>query len=142
MAYVDWDPAQKESFLRMQFYAQNHAYTENYPGAEFQVILLDGQAVGRLSVQRMRDEIHVMDISLLPQYRNRGIGSHLLNGILKEGAKSNRPVTIYVERHNPALHLYERLGFRQVSDQGVHLFMKWLPPILEKDENTRSTAKQ
>lgn len=142
MKLVDWSEARKQEFLQMQFRAQSKFYRENFLGAEFQVILLDDKAVGRLYVQRNPNEIHVLDISLLPQYRGQGIGSHLLNGILEEGTKSNRPVTIYVERFNPALHLYQRLGFRQVSDQGVYLFMKWLPPILEKDEDTRSTAKQ
>ena len=141
MDLVDWNLAQKEAFLRMQFCAQSHAYTENYPDAEFQVILLDGQPIGRLYVHRMRDEIQVIDISLLPQHRGQGIGTHLLNGILEEGTESNLPVTIYVKRFNPALHLYERLGFRQASDDGVYLFMKWLPPILEKYEDTRTTAK-
>jgi GNAT superfamily N-acetyltransferase len=142
MDLVDWNPAQKEAFLRMQFRAQSHAYIENYPGAEFQLIQLDGQPVGRLYVYRTQNEIQVMDISLLPQYRGRGIGSRLLHEILEEGAKSNRPVTIYVKRFNTALHLYARLGFRQVSDDGVYLFMKWLPPILENDEDPRTTAKQ
>jgi len=83
-----------------------------------------------------------MDISLLPQYRGQGIGTQLLKGILEEGAENDRPVTIHVKQFNPALHLYERLGFRQVSDLGAYSFMKWLPAILEKDEDTRTTAKQ
>ena len=142
MALVDWNAAQKEQFLRMQFLAQDSDYKTNYPGAKFQLILLDGQAVGRLYIYRMTDEVHVLDISLLPQYRGQGIGSYLLNRILEEGAESHRPVTIYVQRVSPALHLYERLGFRAVNEQGPYLFMKWLPPVLEKDEDTRTTAKR
>lgn len=139
---LGWSAALKQEFLQMQFRAQAKSYQENYPGAEFRVILLDGQPVGRLYVQRIRTEIHVIDISLLPQYRGQGIGSQLLNGIMKEGAESDRPVTMYVERFNPALRLYVRLGFRQVSDQGVYLFMKRLPQVWEKDEDTRTTAMQ
>jgi len=142
MDSADWSTAQKDFFLRMQFRAQSHAYAENYPGAELQLIVLDGLPIGRLYVHRRRDEIRVMDISLLPQYRGQGIGTQLLKGILEDGAESNRPVTIHVEQFNPALHLYERLGFRQVSDLGAYSFMKWLPAILEKDEDTRTTAKQ
>ena len=33
---------------------------------------------------------------------------------------------IRVERFNPALRLYERLGFRQIDDRGVYLFMEWV----------------
>lgn len=142
MALVDWTPAQKDAFLRMQFHAQDQYYKEYYSGAEFQVILLDGQPVGRLYVHRMMDEIHVLDISLLPLYRGQGIGTHLLNAILEEGTEKNLPVTIYVEQFNPAMHFYERLGFRLAEERGVHYFMRWLPPMLEKDEDPRTTAKQ
>lgn len=142
MALAAWSAAQKQAFLHMQFRAQGSSYMEHYPGAEFQLILLDGQAVGRFYVYRTPNEIQVLDISLLTQYRGQGIGTYLLNGILEEGVESHRPVTISVKRFNPALHLYERLGFRLVSDDGVYLFMKWMPVVLENDEDTRTTAKR
>lgn len=131
LAVVDWTPAQKEGFLRMQFRAQDAYYRENYPGALFQVVLLDRQPVGRLYLHRRPDEIRVMDISLLPEYRGRGIGTTLLRQVLQEGTERCLPVTIHVERFNPARSLYERLGFQLVEDQGVYLFMKRLPSTEE-----------
>jgi GNAT superfamily N-acetyltransferase len=142
MNLVDWNPAQKENFLRMQFRAQDHFYKENYSGAEYQVILLDGQPVGRLYLHRRSDEIRIMDITLLPPYRKLGIGSYLLEEILKEGASRNLPVTIHVERFNPALHLYARLGFRLAEDKGVYYFMKWSPTRKEQHEAIGSIAAQ
>ena len=112
LALTDWSAAQKESFLRMQFEAQASYYTENYPGAEFQVILFDDKPVGRLYLHRRRDEIRIMDIALLPEFRGRGIGSSLLHEIMNEARPANLRVTIHVERMNPALRLYERLGFK------------------------------
>ena len=132
---VDWNAAQKQAFLRMQFHAQDRFYKENYPGVEYQIILRDDQPIGRLYVHRRTDEIRVIDISLLPEFQKRGIGSFLLNQILDEGNRKNLPVTIHVERFNPALHLYERLGFRLQEDKGVYLFMKWLPTTVMKHEN-------
>jgi hypothetical protein len=69
---VDWETAQKEKFLRMQFNAQHKYYTENYPGANFQVILMDEQPVGRLYTHNRENEIRIMDIALLPENRGRG----------------------------------------------------------------------
>jgi ribosomal protein S18 acetylase RimI-like enzyme len=135
LALVDWDPAQKESFLRMQFTAQFRYYLENYRGAEYQVILLDGQPVGRLYVHRRSDEIRIMDIALLPAFQKQGIGSFLLSQILEEGMQKDLPVTIHVERFNPALHLYERLGFCLAEDKGVYYFMKWSPATMEEHEH-------
>ena len=135
MDLVDWDIAQKESFLRMQFRAQDQFYKENYEGAAYSVVLFDDQPVGRLYIQRRPDEIRIMDIALLPAFRKRGIGSSLFLHILGEAAEKDLPVTIHVERFNPALHLYARLGFRLEEDKGVYLFMKWLPAAREEHEN-------
>jgi ribosomal protein S18 acetylase RimI-like enzyme len=137
MRLVDWDPTQKKSFLEMQFNAQTSYYQENYPGAQFQIILLEDHPIGRLYLHSRKDEIRIMDITLLPEYRNRGIGSALLNEILGEAQKNNSCVTIHVERYNPALLLYERLGFRLAEDKGVYHFMKWSPEKLEQYDLVR-----
>lgn len=131
MALVNWSAEQKEAFLRSQFAAQDQFYRENYPGAVFQIILLDESQAGRLYMHRRADEIRIMDITLLPEFRGRGIGTQLLRQVLDEGRAENLPVTIHVERFNPALRWYERLGFRLAEDKGVYYFLKWSPP--EKD---------
>jgi ribosomal protein S18 acetylase RimI-like enzyme len=127
LAQVAWDEAQKAAFLWMQFDAQHSYYHENYPNAQFQVIMLDGAPAGRLYLDRRSAEIRIVDIALLPEYRNRGIGSTLLRDILAEGQRAGLPVTIHVESFNPALRLYERLGFRMVEDKGVYRLMEKPP---------------
>ena len=122
---VDWDAAQKAAFVRMQFDAQYAYYQENYEGAAFDVILVGGQPAGRLYIHPRDDEIRIMDIALLPEYCNRGIGTTLLHGLQSEAVAAGKPLRIHVERFNPALRLYERLGFRQIDDRGVYLFMEW-----------------
>lgn len=129
LASVGWSDPQKRSFLEMQFRAQTRYYESEYPGAEFQIILASSQAVGRLYVHRRENEIRIMDIALLPSHRRRGIGAALLRDILAEGKRSSRRVTIHVETFNPALGLYERLGFRQVASNGVYLLLEWLPVL-------------
>lgn len=131
MALVAWSPAQKDAFLRSQYAAQDRFYRENYPGAVFQIILLDEKPAGRLYIHRRADEIRIMDIALLPGFRGHGTGTRLLQQVIDEGRARNLPVTIHVERFNPALRWYERLGFHLAEDKGVYLFLKWSPP--EKD---------
>jgi hypothetical protein len=58
----------------MQFAAQQRHYQEHYADASFRVILRDGVPAGRLYVARWPTEIRIVDIALLPQYRNRGSG--------------------------------------------------------------------
>jgi ribosomal protein S18 acetylase RimI-like enzyme len=127
LALVDWDDAQKAAFLMMQFTAQHRYYQEHYPHASFEIILLGGQPAGRLYVEQWPEEVRIVDIALLPEYRNSGIGTTLLKGILQEAAQAGKRVSIHVERFNPAMRLYERLGFSTVGEHGVYYLMEWLP---------------
>jgi ribosomal protein S18 acetylase RimI-like enzyme len=127
LALVDWDSPQVESFLRMQFNAQHAYYQEHYRRGEFQIILLGEEPAGRLYVDRRPDELRIVDIAILPWYRDRGIGTACLKEVLAEGERSGLPVTIHVERFNRARRLYERLGFHTAADKGVYLLMEWCP---------------
>jgi len=127
LAAVAWAEGEREAFLRQQFEAQHRWYQENYEGAEFLVILRDGAPAGRLYVVRWEKEIRLIDIALLPAHRNGGVGSAILGQILAEGDALALPVSIHVERWNPALRLYERLGFAPIEDRGVYLLMQRPP---------------
>ncbi len=126
LAMVAWTEMEKSAFVEMQFRAQDQYYREHYANTSFDVILLDGQAVGRLYVSRWSDEIRIVDIALLPDFSNGGIGTALLRQLQSEAQSADKPLRIHVERFNPALRLYERLGFRQIEDKGVYLFLEWV----------------
>ena len=125
LALTDWDDAEKAAFVRMQFDAQTAWWAEQYTGVSYDVVLVDGQPAGRLYVARWPEEIRIVDIALLPEFRGRGVGSGLLQGLLAEGAAAGKVVSIHVERMNPALRLYARLGFTVAQDKGVYLLLEW-----------------
>ena len=133
LAPTGWSEEQKASFLRMQFEAQSRYYREHYEGAEFSVILEDDRPVGRLYVARWPEEIRLVDIALLPEHRNAGIGGALLGDLISESEVSNKPLSIHVERFNPALRLYGRFSFEVVEDKGVYLLMRRLPETGPQD---------
>lgn len=122
---VDWPEPQKTAFLDMQFEAQHHYYHENFPNAEFLVVERDGTAIGRIYLDRRPDEIRLIDIALIPEVRNQGLGEALLLELLDEAQEAALPVGIHVEQFNPAMRLYLRLGFEPVEDQGVYKLLKW-----------------
>ena len=124
---MPWDDAQKEAFLRSQFEAQDAWYRESYAGATFDVIAVDDEPAGRLYLHRGESEIRIVDIALLPEHRGKGIGTALLSDLLSEADAAGKSVTIHVERLNPALRLYERLGFSVAEDKGVYLFLERPP---------------
>jgi GNAT superfamily N-acetyltransferase len=125
LAITGWSDDQKATFCRMQFDAQTRYYREQYANASFQIIERDGVAAGRLLVWRSEKEMLVIDIALLPEHRGAGIGTKFLRELQDEARSTGKPLTIHVERFNPALRLYERLGFKMVEEQEVYLLMKW-----------------
>lgn len=124
---VDWTDEQKEAFLRMQFQAQHAWYQEHYIGAQFDLLLVDGIPAGRLYVHRRESEIRLVDISLLPEFRGSGVGTKLLHELMSEAEAAGKPLTIHVEKYNPAMRLYLRLGFKPIEDRGPYDLMEWRP---------------
>lgn len=125
--HIDWEENQKEALLAMQFHVQGAAYRQGFPGSGYEIILFDDQPIGRLFVHRGPEVIRVVDIGLLSEYRNRGLGGALLEAMLDEAAESGQPVRLHVESSNRAVRLYERLGFRPIRIDGIHVEMEWAP---------------
>ncbi len=125
LALVDWDEDNKARFLKMQFAAQHQHYQDYYTDTDFLIVLLDELPVGRLYLARWPGEIRIVDLALLPAHRNAGIGTRILSDILAEATRAGKPVRIHVEKLNPALRLYERLGFTRIADKGVYWFLEW-----------------
>ncbi len=127
LAPVPWTRAEKDAFLASQFALQHQYYQQHYADAEFRVILADGEPVGRLYLARWEHEHRIVDIAVVRERRNRGIGSRLLADILAEADAIGKPVSIHVELQNPARRLYDRLGFRPVEERGVYVLMRRPP---------------
>ena len=120
-----WDDNQKQAFIRMQFLARERSQ----PRVDNKIILLNGRAVGRMLVDRTETPMVLRDIALLTEYRNRGIGSRLLQDLMTEAASAGKPIRLHVVASSPAVRLYERLGFRSTGDGAgaAYLEMKWVP---------------
>lgn len=122
---TNWSDEQKNAFVLMQFNAQHSFYSEHYSDASFEIILHRDIPAGRLYLLRSPKELLIVDITLLPDFRSQGIGSEILGNLMREAAETGRDLLIHVERFNPALRLYSRLGFQLIEDKGVYLYMGW-----------------
>ena len=125
LAPLPWSDAEKAAFLDMQFRAQHAHYQEYYAEALWLVVMHEGQDIGRLYLDRRPDEHGIVDIALLPAHRGKGLGEPLLRDLLDEAAAAGKPVSIHVEKNNPAMRLYRRLGFKTEEDKGVYDLMRW-----------------
>lgn len=129
LALTGWDASAQDAFVRMQRAAQQRSYASSHPDAQCDLVLVEDRPAGRLYVDRSGPEIHVLDISLLPEFRGRGVGTHLLTTLLGEAQGVGRGVTLNVARTNRALDLYRRLGFAVARADDVYLDLVWTAPI-------------
>jgi len=128
VAQTGWPLEAQQRFLDHQFGAQHAHYRAHYPTAEWLVIERAGLALGRLYLDEWESELRLIDIALLPGARGGGVGTALLEDLIEAAAGKGKPLSIHVERNNPAMKLYRRLGFAKADEHGVYDLMIWTPP--------------
>jgi ribosomal protein S18 acetylase RimI-like enzyme len=112
------------SLLGMQHQAQLAWYRRAYPGAERTVFLREQQAVGYWLLDRTREALTLVDFALAAQCRGRGLGGALLRSLQQQAGEL--PIRLHVRPDNPALRLYQRLGFTITASSATELAMEWL----------------
>jgi len=127
IAPFGWPPAQQEAFLRMQFTAQQQWYSTSYAQAEHQIIEQDGAPIGRMMVSREKQAATLVDIALLPEHRGKGIGGGLIRELIGQCDQQKLPLRLQVLRTNPAIRLYERLGFLRTAEDQIYIQMERPP---------------
>ena len=120
-----WPPEMKDQFLRQQFTAQHDHYQRHYPDAEWLVIVRESDSVGRLYVEEWPSQIRLIDIAVLPDFRRLGIGSAILSDLREWASEKSKPLTIHVEKSNPARSLYDRMGFVFLQENGAYDLLEW-----------------
>ena len=91
--------------------------------ATFHVVEKDGAPVGALAVQHAPDHLFLMELQILPECQNQGIGTAVLRSVLERAAALELPVHLRVLRQNRARALYERHGFAVTGDTETHYLM-------------------
>ena len=135
MDLIDWSNEQKNLFLQSQFQVQRSYYLAHFKDCRFDVIELEGVTIGRFYVAHWPNEIRLIDIALLPEHRDRGLGGRVLQALLNRAAAAGKSVSLHVEKINPALHLYERLGFEpRGEDNGINQMMIWRGDVAVNDQ--------
>lgn len=119
---LPWSADQKKAFTDWQSAQQERHFALHYPQAERLVIESPG-AIGRIYVDTTRVEVRLMDVTLFPAHRNRGIGTRLMNELLRYADALQCPASLHVEPFNPARRMYERMGFAVSETRGLYEFM-------------------
>lgn len=126
MAPVPWPAAHKRAFLDQQFEAQHRHYLQVYADADFLAVCDVRGQLGRLYLRRGAPDHLIVDVSLFPAARGRGLGTALILAAQQDAAAQGRGMTLHVLQQNPAARrLYERLGFVAGASAASYVRMDW-----------------
>lgn len=125
LAFVPWSAAKKSAFLAQQFQFQHRYYQAHFTAARFEIICREGVDIGRRYIEWRADGLALIDLAFLPEWRGQGLGTAILRAAQAEAASRAMPLNLHVEHDNPAVRLYERLGFVELSNNGVYRKLRW-----------------
>jgi len=121
--------AEKNSLIGFMYQAFSRHYSAIGPATDDRIVLMNNECIGRMILLQTHEEIRLADIAILPEYRERGVGSALIGQLQTESLMSNRPVRLQVARFDRALRLYQRLGFYKIDVAEPYLHLEWTKRI-------------
>jgi len=105
-------------------------YKEKFEPEKIQIIQSSGKDIGRLRVVRSSESIYIGGIQILPEFQGQGIGTAILEELIKESNEQNIPIILEVHNVNTkARAFYERLGFTKTEVMGEKLILKYFPKL-------------
>src|SRR4051812_38692566 len=105
-ASAGWPEPVLRQFLAQQHDLQDRQYRAAYPDADRLIVEREGERIGRLYVVESERDLHLIDISLLPEARGRGFGALLLADLAVRAGAAAKPIRLHVEKSNRARRLY------------------------------------
>jgi ribosomal protein S18 acetylase RimI-like enzyme len=119
---------EKEALMRMQFDAQASSYRTQFPASEHSVILSFGTPAGRIWTDESAREIKVLDVSVLPEFQSRGLGTHVMKASVERARNAKKPLRHSVLKWNSrAISFYLGLGFVPCGGDDFFLQLERLP---------------
>jgi ribosomal protein S18 acetylase RimI-like enzyme len=110
--------------LNLDIAAQIAGFRQRWDVMQVRIVTLDGTDIGWLQSFVKDDALFLGQLFVNKSLRGQGIGTELVKGLIEEAASAGRAVTLGVVKTNPALRLYERLGFRTTHDDECKFYMR------------------
>jgi ribosomal protein S18 acetylase RimI-like enzyme len=104
---------------------QQKLFRDKSSTEKYKIIVQNNIDIGAISVSKDNNEVFIMNIQILPEYQNRGIGAEVINQIIVDSKSKNLDrVWLQVFKINPAKKLYDKLGFSTIKETETHYVME------------------
>jgi GNAT superfamily N-acetyltransferase len=110
--------------LNLDMTAQAVSFREHWELSQVRIIVADSSDAGWLQSTMRSDGLFVGQLFVDGPFQKKGIGTEVMNRLIGEAALLNQPVRLAVVKINPALRLYERLGFRTTHEDDRKFYMR------------------
>ena len=103
---------------------QEASFGEWFDLHEASIIVAEGSDVGWMQVRTNEQEVFLGSLDVKPELQRRGIGTHVVRELITRCQHSSKALTLAAMKANPAIHLYERPGFRITHDDQYKFYMQ------------------
>ena len=115
--------------LNLDRTAQGDGFRQQWIVTQVQIITLDGCDVGWLQSKTQDEGLFVAQLFVDVPFQRRGIGTEVMKHLIAEAARVQHSVSLAVAKINPAVRLYERLGFHITHEDDRKYYMKRDPNV-------------
>lgn len=117
-----------DTLIRMQYQAKTQSYRQIYPHAIELVLERDQKAIGQVTLNDDQHNLRLIELSLLPEERRKGLGKTLLKTLQQYATYKATPIMLTVNQNNQvAKGLYSTLGFITQTVEPPNEQMVWHP---------------
>ena len=99
-------------------------FRQRWEVTQVRIVTLDQADIGWLQSFVKDDALFLGQLFVDRTLRGRGIGTQLVKDLIEEASRAGWGVTLGVVKTNPALRLYERLGFRTTHQDERKFYMR------------------
>ena len=125
LTLMPWPAEWKQAFVRMQFDAQTRHYRTMHPKADHSIVMSSGAPIGRLLVDRQDSQVLIVDLTLLPEFHGRGIGTGLVSELQKEASALGQAIIGHVACGNQAEKFWRKMGFQVLPKDEMYSRLYW-----------------
>jgi ribosomal protein S18 acetylase RimI-like enzyme len=112
-----------QPLIDMQYRGRTATFSAQHPRAATWIIESEGIAAGQYTLEETPQGSRLIDLAILPEYRNHGLATGVLQQLMREAATAG--LALRVNKGNPAVRLYTRLGFQVANEDEVSCEMVW-----------------
>jgi ribosomal protein S18 acetylase RimI-like enzyme len=120
--------------LHLDPITQAVSFRRNWQVDEVRIITVDGTDIGWLqSATTQNGDFVLGQLFVEAPFQRQGIGTEVINRLIAEANRARQALTLGVVKTNPALRLYERLGFRITHEDDRKFYMRREVDFLDPD---------